>query len=231
MLAGFDFIEEADAQMEPKMATEIRFDAVHPALTIAEDMGPGCGGKIWEAATVLCQYLLHISSSTCNNEPPARPWRMMELGAGTGIVSIYACQVLPPEWMQRITVTDLPILCDLMQRNIDRNRHVLMDPDRLHVEPLSWGPLNPDQVDVDVILVSDCVYLESCFQPLLDTLTGLMPSGKDVACWMSYKRRRRADKQFFRMLKKQFHVSVVQDHPAYEEYSRERLFLFEIRRK
>lgn len=66
----------------------------------------------------------------------------------------------------------------------------------------------------DIILASDCVYLEVAFQPLLDTLD--MLADKDTDIYMSYKKRRKADKRFFQMARKRFQLIEVREkgkHP------------------
>lgn len=65
----------------------------------------------------------------------------------------------------------------------------------------------PDTIQFvpDVILASDCVYLEVAFQPLLDSLAAI--SNKDTDIYMSYKKRRKADKRFFQMARKLFHLT------------------------
>jgi protein N-lysine methyltransferase METTL21A len=54
----------------------------------------------------------------------------------------------------------------------------------------------------DVILAADCVYFEPAFPLLVQTLCDL--SDKDTKILFCYKKRRKADKRFFGMLKKKF---------------------------
>ena len=60
----------------------------------------------------------------------------------------------------------------------------------------------------DVILLSDCVYLETAFMPLIETLS--IMSNKDTVIWFAYCKRRKADKRFFTMVKKKFDLIEVE---------------------
>lgn len=59
----------------------------------------------------------------------------------------------------------------------------------------------------DVIIASDCVYLEVAFQPLIDTL--VMLSNEKTEIYLCYKRRRKADKRFFMLARKKFTFTEV----------------------
>lgn len=62
----------------------------------------------------------------------------------------------------------------------------------------------------DIILAADCVYLESAFPLLEQTLWDLTENA--APCFMAYKKRRKADSRFFKAMRKKFvltEVSVV----------------------
>ena len=64
----------------------------------------------------------------------------------------------------------------------------------------------------DIILAADCVYFEPAFPLLVSTLAALVPPLLESAppeVLFCYKKRRKADKRFFAMLKKEFTWSVV----------------------
>ena len=73
----------------------------------------------------------------------------------------------------------------------------------------------------DVILASDCVYLEAAFDPLLSTLHSLL--GPTSQALIVSKKRRKADKRFFQKLFKQFTCVEVKDDPNYEVFSKQGL--------
>ena len=118
-----------------------------------------------------------------------------------------------------LAISDLDVLCPLMEENVRQNdlQGYLRSPTNpngpIRICALRWGQDEtiPDSLlnmlPLDFILLSDCVYLEDCFDPLLETLDQLM--APQTQCLMSYKRRRRAEKQFFAKLKKKFDITEV----------------------
>lgn len=65
----------------------------------------------------------------------------------------------------------------------------------------------------DLILAADCVYFEPAFPLLVSTLAALVPPPPEHApeVLFCYKKRRKADKRFFALLKKYFTWSIVRD--------------------
>lgn len=115
------------------------------------------------------------------------------------------------------------------------HQNLLLNPgmDPCHVAELNWGePLPPSSTvpaKPDVLLLADCVYLESAFQPLVDTMLDLStPQTEILFCYM---RRRKADKRFFTLLRKHFDFDDVDDDDAVrtEAYRRQGLRLYRIR--
>jgi len=79
-------------------------------------------------------------------------------------------------------------------------------------------------------LAADCVYFEPAFPLLVKTLTDLVPD-KSTEVLFCYKKRRKADKRFFTMLKKHFLWSDVFDDSNKHVYSREAISLLRLVRK
>jgi len=69
----------------------------------------------------------------------------------------------------------------------------------------------PELPRPDIILAADCVYFEPAFPLLVSTLAALVPRPPERApeVLFCYKKRRKADKRFFALLKKCFTWSVV----------------------
>ena len=113
--------------------------------------------------------------------------------------------------------------------------------DPCFVAELDWGhpipPLPPHQEQPpippkpDILLLADCVYLESAFQPLIETMLDLStPTTTILFC---YQKRRKADKRFFLLLRKKFHFEEVEDEEVgvKQRYYREGTRLYWVRRK
>lgn len=163
--------------------------------------------------------------------------RIIELGSGTGVVGIVAANASKLNGVdiafEKLVITDLPQMIPLIEDNLVLNGFQEDLEGKILAVELCWGQELPDKIQKDIpfdlILISDCVYLEACFDPLLQTLRQLMT--ESTLCLMSYKKRRRAEKIFFIKLRKEFSFREVTDHPHYDQYKRGRLYLFEITKK
>jgi hypothetical protein len=69
----------------------------------------------------------------------------------------------------------------------------------------------PELQRPDLVLAADCVYFEPAFPLLVSTLAALVPPPPESApeVLFCYKKRRKADKRFFALLKKYFTWSIV----------------------
>jgi len=96
---------------------------------------------------------------------------------------------------------------------------------------LNWGePLADCFPRPDLILAADCVYFEPTFPLLVQTLSDLVVDEK-IEVLFCYKKRRKADKRFFGLLKKKFTWTEVMDNPDRETYSREQISLLRLFKK
>jgi hypothetical protein len=90
-----------------------------------------------------------------------------------------------------------------------------------------WGATPPPHIPrhPDIILAADCVYFEPAFPLLQRTLQDLI--GESTVCYFCFKKRRRADLQFVKGVRKMFKVEEVGDGAEGERegYSRENIFL------
>ncbi|KAI9342743.1 putative methyltransferase-domain-containing protein [Zopfochytrium polystomum] len=216
----------------------LSFEQYPRAVHICEDSSAGCGGKTWEAAQVLSDHLVHRWTI---DRAALRGKTIVELGAGTGCVGILAGMLLADAEMQQtessdasrkkgeVVITDMLFL-DLMQKNVELN---LSEEEQqfVRVEELKWGTPLSEAVrqQYDIILASDCVYLESAFEPLLQTLNDLC--GPNTEALIVSKRRRKADKRFFEKLRKQFNITEIKDDPKYPVFSRQGLSIVSARKK
>ncbi|KIS70139.1 uncharacterized protein UMAG_11570 [Mycosarcoma maydis] len=241
---------QSDAHLE-----NVRWWDVHLKL----DMTSGCGGKIWPAAEVLGAYIAGKYSCPADAPEDRTPtsnqrfnnhnfdWRnksIIELGSGTGLVG-YLVHALGLSNC-RIWVTDQDVMLPLMRDNLALNFHldpnspcssIAYSPDQsgfVQVAELNWGQRLPEFATThppDVLLLADCVYLESAFQPLIDTMVHLSTQRTEIL--FCYQKRRKADKRFFALLKRSFVFENVQDDDAdrCREYQRQGTQLLRIRKK
>lgn len=130
----------------------------------AEGLGSSDGlhTTVWEAAIAL--YLF------AEREDKARPgcWRglrVLELGAGTGLVGLTFAA-----FGAHVTLTELPVALPLLNFNLRHNSASLAGS--AHACVLSWGDHVPmEKYGVfDMVVGADIVYAEPLFEPLLATL-------------------------------------------------------------
>ncbi|XP_038672758.1 EEF1A lysine methyltransferase 3-like [Scyliorhinus canicula] len=121
----------------------------------------GFGAMVWEAALGLCQYFE-------KEEIRFSDKKVIELGAGTGILSILVA-LLGGD----VTITDKSELLKLIKRNVSYNIPSSLKP-QVHVSALHWGhnhTLFP--LDYDYILCSDIMYFHYNIPLILKTLLHL----------------------------------------------------------
>ncbi|KAI8994938.1 putative methyltransferase-domain-containing protein [Pilobolus umbonatus] len=193
-------------------------------IFLSQDTSDGCGGKIWPAADVMIDYIIAKNERLTGHLFEHQT--VMELGSGTGLVGLAVAKICPH--LDNIIITDQIPMMSLMQENIHKN-----DLDnRVKADILNWGeeiPKDSKFRKADVILLSDCVYLEIAFLPLIDTLYNM--ANKDTIIWFAYCKRRKADKRFFTMAKKKFEITEIQDHPNKTVYSRQGLYFYVFKKK
>jgi hypothetical protein len=167
-----------------------------PPISVLLDAREGCGGHLWQAALELCS---HLDTHPAWADRDFKSLRVLELGAGTGLAGMYAARR-----GATVLCTDLAVMLPILRRNVELN-FASGDP-RVTVAEFCWGT----DVSVlgkepfDLILASDCVYLEGAFEPLLKSLEALMQPGGPSTLLLSYQHRRKAESAFFRRLWKHF---------------------------
>lgn len=120
-----------------------------------------------------------------------KPFRILELGAGTGYVGIALAQQLRRP--VQLYITDLEQVVPLIQENV--NLHYANNDDNaaeIIVDRLHWGNHEDarklvDQGRFDLVIVSDCVYFPELFGMLLDTLLDVCDASTQVV--IGYKCR------------------------------------------
>ncbi|KAI7155902.1 S-adenosyl-L-methionine-dependent methyltransferase [Hortaea werneckii] len=190
---GFAISEDLVQSRTQKQAGtgEVDFDGLlQTPLKLHEDLAKGNGGQAWPAGRVLAKYLLRKKRD--------------ELKRSTMLAIALECQ---PD--QALHITDMDSMLNLMQQNIALNEL----QGKVHAEVYNWGGAKPEGVPAhpDVVLAADCVYFEPAFPLLQQTLEELI--GPNTTCYFCFKKRRRADMQFMKAIKKTMLVEDVADDP------------------
>ncbi|XP_032369015.1 EEF1A lysine methyltransferase 3 [Etheostoma spectabile] len=159
----------------------------------------GVAAPVWEAALHLCRYFEEQSIEL-------RGKRIIELGAGTGVVGILAARLGAV-----VTLTDLPLALHQLQVNISANMPSSGWPTSLPtVLPLSWGEDHMNfSSDWDLVLCADIIYLPKTYPLLVETLAHLCKNGAVV--YLSSKMRKEHETPVFyeEYLPSRFNVELV----------------------
>ncbi|XP_028929571.1 putative methyltransferase-like protein 21E pseudogene [Ornithorhynchus anatinus] len=165
------------------------------------------GAVVWPSALVLCHFL-----ETNVRQLDLVDKNVIEIGAGTGLVSIVASLL-----GARVTATDLPELLGNLQYNISRNTKTrCRHPPR--VTELSWG------VDLDrhfpqasnhfdYVLAADVVYAHPFLDELLATFDHLC-SEKTVVLWVM-KFRLDKENKFVDRFRESFDLEEISSFPSW----------------
>jgi len=105
---------------------DIRIVLREPSLT-----GDNLGFKTWTSSFLLAKRL-----NTLRAYFPADRLRVLELGAGTGLVGIAAACI----WKAQVTLTDLPEIVPNLQNNVDQNsKRIRSSGGSASSIPLDWS--------------------------------------------------------------------------------------------
>jgi len=158
------------------------------------------GAVVWPAAHSTAAHL-------CANAELVRGRRVVELGAGTGLVGLVAAALGAAE----VALTDLPSALPLLERNARRNEAACGG--RVKVRELSWGSALGELAGPagKVVLACEVVYQhdEETSEALVETMAAL--AGQDGLCLVSYEFRdgMLADIFFFDKANELFEVQQV----------------------
>lgn len=131
-----------------------------------------------------------------------KPYRILELGAGTGYVGIALANLLRKPC--QVYITDLAQVVPLIEENVKLHYVERDDSAEIIVDRLHWG--NTEDATrllaggrFDLVVVSDCVYFPELFGMLLDTLLDVCDEAtrvvigykcrsleKEVGFWQDY---------------------------------------------
>jgi Lysine methyltransferase len=197
----------------------------------------GTGVTVWDGAVLLARYLEAVSLQCKNECQGSRPVssslplhdvhgrRVLELGAGCGLVGIVASCALRAS---ATLLTDLPCVQEILLQNVARNRVNEISIPSGSSKPIQkvdcqctgiqcavcdWRqrpiPASVAMFGPDIILVADCVWLESLVFPLLRILDELTRTSRAVVL-MSYQQRGRdAHEALLQGMGELFEIEVV----------------------
>mmetsp|Transcript_92245 Transcript_92245/g.192908 ORF Transcript_92245/g.192908 Transcript_92245/m.192908 type:complete len:474 (+) Transcript_92245:80-1501(+) len=155
------------------------------------------GHVVWPSAHSMSAHL-------CEHPELVRGKKVVELGAGTGLVGFVAAALGARE----VILTDLPSTLPLLHSNVQRNSALQSS---VSVKELPWGAeLDEDLRDVDVVIGCEIVYQhdEETFNALVETMRRLSsPTTVSLIVYV-FRDGMLADQEFFERVNEHFEVEV-----------------------
>jgi hypothetical protein len=99
-LSGYNHVETRAQEVEAHIGS-VQCQGITAPILLSQDLSGGCGGKIWECANVLIEYLVWKRSQ---ESTLFRDKTLVELGAGTGLVGLAIAKLCPD--MKQLIITD-----------------------------------------------------------------------------------------------------------------------------
>jgi len=194
---------------------------------IEKPLNLGTGGQVWPKASFGMLHVLTskrlLSSYRANGEDAStlslQGKRMVELGSGTGFISIVCALTLG---LSDIVITDLPDLKPHIKRNLYKNK-LLVEQEQGHehagsemnvrIEDLDWRQSCDEFGKFDLVVCCDCIYEESCFLPLVSTIAALSREGDEeqepTIVVIAYEERKIQEDKFWELFGKIFECHSV----------------------
>lgn len=157
-------------------------------LHIVEHTSFDLDKKLWDSGLALSGDLISCLNTYLDL---SKSLKILELGTGTGIVSITLATLLSQMSKQShtITATDLNSAIPLLRSNTKRNAHLYKN---IEIQPkeLSWGSNSSlESVEYDIIIAADITYNMSSFQLLRNTLSNLFTANPSTKLILAHKYR------------------------------------------
>ena len=187
------------------------FSFANESIKIKQDWTKsGVAGVVWDAAVVLATYLQTLPNQGASNGrmdgDNLRGKRVLELGAGTGLVGIVS-------WLlgANVVITDTVEALNFTHENVKMNVNDSLRQNSCTVEALHWGrDMQKWQgTSWDLIIGADIVYVKETFPDLFDTLVLLTEANKETCVLLSCRIRYQRDIDFLSLLKEKFTVEEI----------------------
>lgn len=115
----------------------------------------------------------------------------LELGAGTGLVSIVAAA--SSQFPATVVITDYPdaLILDNLKANVARNKNLLSRQCKVWVEGYAWGTkpdhllTEPTRQGFDIVVMSDLLYFDKSHGILLESVQLLLSRTQDARLFVA----------------------------------------------
>jgi hypothetical protein len=170
-----------------------------------------------DAGVILSSYLASASQPASKQLPELpllqkilsrNKLKVLELGAGCGIVGITLSQVFYSQ-VSQVLLTDLNEASEILAQNL--SPAVLNSPNssKISHQVLDWSsplPLNVNSTSWDLIVVADCTYNPDVVPDLVATLKLITEESKEAVILLAMKVRHDSELIFFDLMKEKHFV-------------------------
>lgn len=150
---------------------------------------------------------------------------VLEVGSGTGLLGI-ALHLLQ---VQQVTVSDMSEVLWLLEKNLQQNAC----QDKVQLRALNWKKAVPiDMINqFDMIVASDCVWIDDLVIPLVNTLDALV-TGPNTQIYVANELRSKftEDKFLTQMQKRGFSLTVLDPSQFDKQYSNDKISIYRFQR-
>ncbi|KIJ55583.1 hypothetical protein M422DRAFT_73394 [Sphaerobolus stellatus SS14] len=174
--------------------------------------------KLFSEKTAPSNYLITRIVDLCQKEGETN---IIELGTGTGIVSICLATLLETAGKARrhILATDLPSAMELIDHNVEANKKLYPNID-LTAAVLDWDDQElpePAHKEIDLIVMADVTYNTASFPALVQTIDRIMKTTQRLSearrlpgILLAYKQRDPSERELWHMLEGiRVHLTLV----------------------
>lgn len=127
-----------------------------------------------------------------------RRLRILELGAGCGLVGIWLSSMLP---QSKVLLTDLPEAMDVLRCNVKNAKPA--NDSKLEIGVLDWDTgvaTRGRELEFDLIVISDCTYNCDSVPALVSTVAALVHLSPHAVILVSMKVRHDSEAIFFDLM-------------------------------
>eukprot|EP00775_Hariotina_reticulata_P004242 gene4242-4492_t len=188
---------------EQRIADKIGLPGLQIHEAVDEEAVEGTGNLIWAAGVRLSQHLVR------NRAAELKGARVLDLGAGTGIVGITAAAL-----GAHVMLTDTRDIMPQIYENVVANQQTIEEAGgSATVQELDWNDPDDEVLDQDYdwVLGSDVTYNEEALQPLAKLLRQMVLTNEAAVVKLAHMHR---SKELDKMMREVFHDEGLQLRPV-----------------
>jgi hypothetical protein len=101
VLPGFDHVQDREQEVKPHIGA-VTYAGLNLPILLAQDLSGGCGGKIWECASIMIEYMIWKNQQLEGTF--FQQQKLVEIGSGTGLVGLAVARICPE--IKELILTD-----------------------------------------------------------------------------------------------------------------------------